>query len=327
MPIGSQDMKLSIIIVSWNVKNDLLKCLSSLQKNQPFFSFEQIVVDNKSFDGTANIVKQEFPEVALIENQINKGFAKANNQGIRQSSGQYVLLLNPDTIVHPDSLDTLVGFLDNNPDVGACGPKLLNADGTTQASVRQFPTFRGALYSHTICRLIGLFRSQYRKDRMKDFSYDRQTDVDQIMGAAMMVRRSVIDEVGLMDENFFMYYEEIDLCYRIKKAGRRIVFLPDAVITHLGGRSSSQVPLKRVMMLKSLMAFFRNHRSKAAVGLFAVVFKAGVILRNICHLIIGLFILVIALASFNRKRRQKAAENIALHAILLSKYLWQIITM
>jgi GT2 family glycosyltransferase len=319
--------KLSIIIVSWNVKNDLLNCLSSLEKNRPSFSFEQIVIDNMSSDGTAKTVRQEYPAVTVIENQENKGFARANNQGIKQSSGEYILFLNPDTIIHPNSLSTLVEFLDNNPDVGACGPKLLNADGTVQKSVRQFPTFRAVLYAHTICRLIGLFRHQHRKWMMKDFSYDRQTDVDQIMGAAMMVRRSVIDKVGGMDENFFMYFEEIDLCYRIKQAGWRIVFLPDAVITHLGGRSSSQVPLRRVMMLKSLISFFRKHRPRFEAELFAVVFKAGVILRNICHLIIGLFTFIIASVIFDQKRKKKAKEKIILHTLLLTKYLWLIITM
>lgn len=320
-------MKLSIIIVSWNVKDDLLRCLSSLKENPPPVPFEQIVIDNMSSDGTPNIVRQEYPEVTVIENQENKGFAKANNQGIKQSSGEYILLLNPDTIVRPNSLGTLVKFLDNNPDVGACGPKLLNANGSAQASVRQFPTFRGVLYGHTICRLFGLFRSQHRKWMMKDFSYDRQMDVDQIMGAAMMVRRSVIDKVGFMDENFFMYFEEIDLCYRIKEAGWRIVFLPSAVITHLGGRSSSQVPLKRIMMLTSLIAFFRKHRGRFAAGLFTIIFKAGVILRNICHLIIGLFTFVIAFARFDQKRKKKAKEKVILHTLLLSKYLWRIITM
>ena len=162
-------MKLSIIIVSWNVKDDLLKCLLSLKQYSPGVPFEQIVIDNMSSDGTAKIVKQDYPEITVIENKENKGFAKANNQGIKQSSGEYILLLNPDTIVHPNSLSLLIEFLDNNPDVGACGPKLLNADGSAQASVRHFPTFRGVLYGHTICRLFGLFRSQHRKWMMKEF--------------------------------------------------------------------------------------------------------------------------------------------------------------
>jgi len=320
-------MKLSIIIVTWNVKDDLLRCLASLRENPPSVPFEPVVIDNMSTDGTADAVKEEFREVTLIVNPDNRGFAAANNQGIELSSGQYLLLLNPDTIVHPDSLNILIEFLDNNPDVGACGPKLLGDDGLPQGSVRTFPTFRGVLYSHTVFRLLGLFRSQSQKWMMKDFSYEKQVDVDQVMGAAMLVRRSVIEQVGGMDADFFMYYEEVDLCYRIKQAGWRIVFVPDAVITHLGGRSSEQVPLKRVMMLKSLVAFFRKHRNRYAARLFIIVFKAAVILRNICHLIMGIATYIYAIVTADSDRRKKAAKKIKLHSLLLSKYLWRIITL
>jgi GT2 family glycosyltransferase len=298
-----------------------------LKENPPSVPFEQIVVDNNSSDGTAGAVRQKYPEVTVIENQENKGFAAANNQGIEKSSGEYVLLLNPDTIVHPNSLDILVQFLDDNPDVGSCGPKLLNDDGSAQASVRRFPTFRGVLYSHTVCRLLGLFRSQYRKWKMKDFGYDNQADVDQIMGAAMMVRRSIIVQIGQLDSDFFMYYEEVDWCYRIKQAGWRIVFLPEAVITHTGGRSSAQAPLKRIMMLTSLMAFFRKHRESFDTCIFTIVFKIALILRNICHLVIGIFTYIFACILLDRKRRKNAVKRISFHSLLLTKYLWRIIKM
>ena len=124
-----------------------------------------------------------------------------------------------------------------------------------------------------------------------------------------------------------MYFEEIDLCYNIKQAGWRIVFYPEAVISHLGGQSSRQVPLKRIMLFKSMLAFFRKHRGKFATEIFAVLFKFALILRNICHLVIGVFTFVIAFAMSNRKRQQKAKENINLHALLLSRYLWRVITM
>jgi hypothetical protein len=321
------DMKLSIIIVSWNVKEDLVRCLTSLEDNASSASFEQIVVDNNSTDGTVDLVTQKFPEVKIVENPENLGFAAANNLGLDIATGQYVLLLNPDTVVHPNSLDILIEFLDNNPDVGACGPKLLNDDGTPQASVRQFPTYRAVLYTHTVCRLLRLFRGQYLQWMMKNFGYDRQIDVDQIMGAAMLVRKSVIDKIGPLDAGFFMYFEEVDWCYRIKQAGYRIVFLPEAVITHMGGRSSSQVPLKRVMMLTSLLAFFRKHRSASSVFIFSVVFKIALILRNICHLIIGSFTFILSIILCNSRRRKNAAQRIILHWLLLSKYLWRILKM
>ena len=320
-------MKLSIIIVGWNVEFDLVQCLNSLGENPPSEPFETIVVDNNSSDATVAVVKEKFPQVKVIANQDNRGFAAANNQGIEISSGEYVLLLNPDTIVHPNALDILIKFLDEHPDVGACGSKLLNDDGSVQASVRRFPTFRGVLYSHTVCRLLGLFRPQYRKWMMKDFGYDEQTDVDQLMGAALLVRKSTIDKVGLLDADFFMYFEEVDWCYRIKQAGWRLVFLPESVITHLGGRSSSQVPLKRIMTLTSLLVFFRKHRGKVSSRLFSITFKLAVIIRNICHLIIGIFTFIVAMIIFDSERKKKATGKIKLHALLLSKYLWRVMTM
>jgi GT2 family glycosyltransferase len=321
-------MKLSIIIVSWNVKDDLLKCLSSLQENPPSESFEQILVDNMSSDGTLDAVKQRYPEVITIANRQNLGFGAANNQGIKASSGQYILLLNPDTIIHPGALDILVRFLDDNQDVGVCGAKLLYADGSVQASVRRFPSFRAVLYRHTVFRLLRIFRTDYRRWSMKDFDYDRQADVDQVMGSAMIVRRSVIDQVGGMDESFFMYYEEVDLCYRIKQAHWRIVFLPDAIITHLSGRSAKQIRLeRRIMMLKSMMVFFRKHRNRFIAEIFAVVFKFAVILRNICHLIFGVILYVLGVAGLVQSKTERAREKIRKCSLLLSKYLWQVIKM
>ena len=153
-------------------------------------------------------------------------------------------------------------------------------------------------------------------------------DVDQVMGAAMMIKRSVIEEVGYMDESFFMYYEEVDLCYRIKQAGYRVVFLPDAVITHLGGRSAEQIrPQGRIMMLTSLMVSFRKHRGKFITKMFAIVFKSAVILRNIIHLAIGIFTYIIAAARSDRRRMKSATEKINNCLLLLSKYIWHLIKM
>lgn len=181
-------MKLSVIIVSWNVKDDLLVCLRSLYENCPQTDFETIVVDNASTDGTIDAIKRQFPQVWLIVNKENRGFSAANNQGIKTTRGEYIILLNPDTIVHPQSLDDLVKILDQNPNVGACGPKLLNEDGTVQPSTRYFPTFRAALYANTIFKSLRVFRKDYQKWLMKEFNYSRQIDVEQISGVALMVR-------------------------------------------------------------------------------------------------------------------------------------------
>lgn len=319
-------MRLSIIIVSWNVREDLVRCIQSIEENRPFAEFKIIVIDNASSDGTVAHIKQHFPEVTVIANKENRGFAAANSQGIKKARGQYLFFLNPDTIVHTLSLDVLMNFMDGNSDAGACGPKLLNDDGTTQPSVRRFPTFRGALYRHTVFRFLGIFRSEYKKWLMKDFNYDSEMDVDEVTGAALMVRRSVIDRIGGMDESFFMYYEEVDLCYRIKQSGWRTVFVPDAVVTHLGGRSASQISvMSRILMLTSLLIFFRKYRGKLATGFFSCVFKPAIILRDVCNVAIGAVTFIFATVASNNRKREKAAAKVKNSAILLRKYSWKLL--
>jgi GT2 family glycosyltransferase len=319
-------MRLSIVIVSWNVCKDLIQCLDSIRKYRPFGKYEVIVVDNASTDETVDIVRIRFPEVMMIVNSDNKGFAAANNQGIEKSQSEYILLLNPDTILHPGSLDLLIDFMDSNKEVRACGPKLLNADGTIQRSVRHFPTFRGALYRHTAFRFLGIFRKDYKKWLMKDFDHETRKEVDQLMGAALLIRKAVIDRIGGMDERFFMYYEEVDLCYRIQQAGWRIVFVPEALITHLGSRSSGQIPVrKRIMMLTSLLKFFRKHRGKSITAVFNCLFKPAIILRNICDIISGTFSYMFSVITINSKKRNRSAVKIKTSSVLLGKYSWQLI--
>jgi GT2 family glycosyltransferase len=319
-------VRLSIIIVSWNVRQHLVTCLRSIEENKPHAEFEIIVVDNASSDDTVNCIRHDFPKVTVIANKENRGFAAANNQGIRKAQGQYLLFLNPDTIVHPDSLDVLMKFMDRNSDVGACGPKLLNEDGIIQPSARRFPTFRGALYRHTAFKFLRIFRGEYKKWLMKDFSHDKQMDVDQVMGAALMTRRSIIDELGTMDERFFMYYEDVDLCHRIKQAGWRIVFTPDAVITHFGGRSSIKIPVRRrMMMLASLLRFFRKHRGRFTTFAFSCVFKPSIILRDIYNFATGSLTYIFATLALNKRRREKSVANVKNSTILLVKYSWQLL--
>jgi len=323
----TNNMKLSIIIVSWNAREDLVNCLRSIGKKQPCDEYEIIVIDNASMDGTAETVRNNFPEVTLIVNDENRGFAAANNQGIRRSQGQYILLLNPDTIVHSESLNILVNFLDDNKNVGICGPKLLNNDGTTQPSTRRYPTFRGVIHRHTVFRSIRIFRGQYQKWLMKDFGHDKQMDVDEVTGAALMVRRSVIEEVGDMDEAFFMYYEEVDLCFRANQVNWRIVFIPDAKITHLGGRSAEQIPVSnRIMMLTSLLTFFRKHRGKFNTGLFNCVFKPAVILKNACDWLTNIIAYILAKMTILQKRKRTTyAVKLRNSAELLWKHSWRIL--
>ncbi len=319
-------MKLSIVIVSWNIKKDLAVCLDSIRKSPPSGKFEIILIDNASSDGTVDFVEKNFPEVMVIANDSNRGFAAANNQGIRASQGQYILLLNPDTIIHENSLDILIQYMDENKDVGACGPKLLNEDRTIQPSARSFPTFRGALYRHTALRYFSIFKSAYKKWMMKDFDYKSEMDVDQLMGAALLIRKTVIDSVGAMDENFFMYYEEVDFCYRIKQAGWHIAFVPDAQIIHLGGQSTGQIPVKKqIMAITSLIKFFRKHRGRGTTAIFNCIFKPAILLRNLCDIVTGIFLYITSLIAGNQKRRNKTVIKLRKSLQLLSKYGWKLI--
>lgn len=319
-------MKLSIVIVSWNVKKDLVNCLRSIGENPASESFEVIVIDNASTDSTVEAVRNEFPEIVVITNSQNLGFAAANNQGIEKSRGEYILLLNPDTIVQLNSLNILIEFMDKNEDVGICGPQLLNQDGTVQPSVRGFPTFRGALYRHTAFRHLRIFKNEYKTWLMKSFDHKTRMDVDQVMGAAFLLRRTAIDSIGAMDEIFFMYYEEVDLCYRMKQAGWRIVFTPEAKITHLGGKSSGQMPVRRrIMMLTSLLKFFRKHRGKYITAVFNGVFKPAIILLNICDLIVGILSYIFSVVTINRRRREKSQAKVKASSILLRKYSWSLL--
>ena len=317
-------MNLSVIIVSWNVKDDLPACLMSLYENRPQADFETIVVDNASTDGTVDLLKEQFADVILIANTENRGFAAANNQAIRIAKGQYLFLLNPDTIVHPQSLDNLITVLDEKPTAGACGPRLIDADGTTHPSVGYVPTFRSLLYSKTFFRSFGIFRSHYKKVTANKLNYDKRSEVEQLSGAALMVRRSVFDEIGLMDEGFFLYYEDADLCLRIRKAGWKIVYVPEAVITHIGGTSSEQIPIgKYIMLYKSLFVYLRKHRGRFLTALFSVIFKPGVIIKDILSIFSGTIVFIISILLLNRKKMSKSLAKIKRSAVFLVVYCWQ----
>ena len=319
-------MKISIIIVTWNVHEDIYQCLNSIEQNKPSCSYEVIIVDNASTDGTIDIIQNKFPETMLIINNDNRGFAAANNVGIGKSNGQYILFLNPDTIIQSNALDILIAYLDENQDVGACGPKLLYNDGKLQPSTRKFPDYYSALYQNTILKNTGLFRKNYNIYRMRDFNFDQIKDVDILMGAAILTRRSIIENIGPMDESFFMYYEEADLCYRIVQAGWRIVFVPDAAIIHLGGKSSDQIPLKtRMMRLKSLLIFFRKHYGCVKTGFFNCIFKPAVLLRYIFNILSGMFIFLFAVIILNKKLSQKSISKVKYSWTFIIEYSWQLL--
>lgn len=248
---------LSIIIVSYNVSSLLRNCLLSIYEHQDTLSFEIFVVDNASNDDSVQMVADEFPEVNLIVNTKNKGFAAANNQAISQASGQYTLLLNPDTVVVSGALGRLVKVLDENPQVGIVGPKLLNKDGTLQPSCYSFPNLINySIYSFASYRLIPK-QSRVLPLFLESWDHSYSADIRGfLLGAAIAVRSSLWERVGILDESFFVYGEEKDLCYRAIQAGYKIHFDPVAQIVHHGGQSSKTVERESLIYLYDSLSRF-----------------------------------------------------------------------
>jgi GT2 family glycosyltransferase len=267
-------MELSIIIVTWNSEEFIRKCLESCLRNSEGLSREIIVVDNSSSDGTTPIVREYHSRVSLIENKTNVGYAKANNQGIEKSTGRFVLLLNPDTEIQGNALELMLKFLQANPGIGALGPKLLNPDGTVQPSCREFPTFSTLIWEFTgLSRLFPKSRI-FGSWRMGYFDFNQPIEVDQPMGSCLMLKRETINQVGLFDETFAMFFNDVDLCYRIKKAGWKIFFYPDALVVHHKGAST--VKAKRKMIWLSHLAFykfFKKHKTEWLNRLMLLLFS------------------------------------------------------
>jgi N-acetylglucosaminyl-diphospho-decaprenol L-rhamnosyltransferase len=257
---------LSIVIVSWNVRDLLRRCvgsvLESLSSGRPGqLSWQLIVVDNASSDGSVQMLQQEYPRVEIIANQRNLGFTAGNNQGISLGDGRYVLLLNPDTEVVEDALSQMVSHMDENPRVGALGPQLLYPDGAVQSSRRRFPGLDTAFLEGTFLQpwlpSSGILRKYYVLDRADD----ETQEVDWLVGACLLIRRAALEEVGSLDERFFMYSEEMDWCYRATTRGWKVVYLPTARVMHHEGKSSEQVlPVRHVQFQRSKVLFFKKHR-------------------------------------------------------------------
>lgn len=256
----SSQPDLSVIIVNWNTGDLLRQCLESLRRQAATARFETLVVDNASKDGSGDMAQALFPEVQFIANAENLGFAAANNKAIRLAHGRHLLLLNPDTCVRPGALQAIVEHLDRHSDVGALGCQLLNPDGTIQVSCSHLPTLGNvALRSLGLSRLFAK-SPRLARPKMTYWGHDEEREVDQPSGACLAIRRATWDQVGPLDEGFFMYYEEVDLCFRLKRAGWRIRFTPTAQVVHYGGQSSQQnLDARIVAYHASLLRFFRKH--------------------------------------------------------------------
>lgn len=257
----SASVDLSIVIVAWNVRDLVLDCLASIQAADLQISYEVIVVDNGSADETPRAVLRQFPDTEVIALPQNVGFGAGNNCGLRKMKGRQAVLLNSDTIVLRDGLEACVRFLDEHQDVGVVGPQLLNPDRTKQNCIHNSPTLVSEVVSQSLLRRLAPGR--YPSKRV-DFGHP--VDVEAVLGACLFVRREVIDEVGLIDEDYFFFLEETDWCHRIRSRGWRVVHLPDAFVIHLYGEATKKkLPLRtRIEYYRSRYTFFRKNRGRVA---------------------------------------------------------------
>ncbi len=252
----------SVIIVSWNVRDLLRNCLRSIrQETSDQQQTEIIVVDNASSDNTLEMLRGEFPDVRVIANTENLGFTRGNNQGLALAQGRYFFLLNPDTELRPNTLESLITHMDAHPRIGIIGPQLYYGDGTLQSSRRRFPTLATAFLESTKLQQWFPRNRALIRYYMLDTRDDETRQVDWINGSAMFVRREVYDQVGGFDERFFMYSEELDWCYRAKQAGWQIVYFPTVQVTHYEGKSSEQAVAQRdIYFHSSKILFFFKYR-------------------------------------------------------------------
>ena len=292
-------MQLSIVIVNYNARDLLRNCLLSIFKQTQRIRFEVFVIDNASVDGSREMLAREFPEVRAILNTANRGFAAANNQAIKIARGECLLLLNPDTVILNGAIATTLAFLEQHPEAGIVGCKLLNPDGTLQPSCRSFPSvwniFTESFFLYKLFKHSKLFGQYY----MSHFDHNTLREVDVVMGAFMLIRREVFEKIGLLDEDYFMYAEETDFCYRAHRAGFKTFFCPEGAIVHIGGGSTTfnrklfeQLHATSLLFLKK---HFSGTRLWAAIGLK----NLGVSLRVVAYFLAGIL-------SFNIQRIRKS---------------------
>ena len=303
---------LTVVVVTWNSSGPLVSCLRALEAERKVIPLELFVVDNASADGSADVVRQVAPWAQVIENQNNRGFAAANNQALTQAQGRYVALLNPDAEILAHALTSLVCYLDRMPDAAAAGPMTLTPSGKVDfRCARRFPTFWAEF-----CEVSGLTRRfpQHRLfsgASMGHWDHRDSRDVDALSGACMVVRREALDQVGLLNESFFMYSEDTEFCFRLKRAGWRVVYWPEARVRHWGGYSTSQVrDAMGVEALRSTNRLFRiSYGAVPAVAHRVMV--AAVTAGKLVTFVAGW------LAARNDSQRARFAHKLALHRQVL----------
>jgi len=295
---------LSVIIVNWNTRELLLNCIESFYRTVNGLSSEIFVVDNGSSDGSADSVRRTFPEIELIKNERNLGFARANNQALRKRKGRYALLLNTDVILTPGAVETLVEFMDCNPTVGIAGGQLVNGDGSKQNSFDNFPSITAEAFNKSLLRI--LFPRRYPSKRV---NYSAPVEVQSVIGACMIVRSRAIEEVGLLDEDYFFFLEETDWCYRMRRGKWRVCHVPHAKVVHFQGRTADLVKDRaKIEYYRSLYLFFKKHR-----GIGASVLLRGFLFSRFCTD----FVLTLLSCLFTAFRSKRFNRKLGIYAKLI----------
>jgi len=277
-------LDVSAIIVNWNTRDILRDCLRSVYEQTQAITFEVIVIDNASSDDSAAMVRREFPQAILIENPENRGFAAANNQGMKIGKGRYVLLLNPDTIVLDGAIEKTMAFADLHPDVGIVGCQVWESETKVQRTCFTFPSLRNLIVQKTGLRRLFPRSRFFGSANMGWWDRDTESDVDVVSGMFMFVRSQAIRQVGMMDEDYFIYAEETDWCFRFCKAGWRRVFTPVARIIHRDGGNKSTDPVRLqtyVQFQKSVLIFYRKHHGLLSWAGAKMIYLVSVLISSI----------------------------------------------
>ena len=263
---------LTISIVNWNTRNELRECLNGIFSQENSISSEIVVVDNGSTDGSVDMIRADFADrVILIANPDNRGFGAAHNEAINQSAGRYILVLNPDShLVSSNALKRMVEYMDDNGDIGILGPRIINPDGTLQFSARRFPSMIAGVFRHTAFGRLFPKNRFVRRYLMVDDSHDATMDVGWVSGCATMLRREMLDQIGLFDERFFMYCEDVDICCRAGNTPRpdggnwRVVYFPEVEIMHQIGAASDKNPIAMIKQHhRSMLLYFLKYNARS----------------------------------------------------------------
>lgn len=265
--------QISVIIVNYNGRDLLAQALESLWRTSGHLALDVWVVDNGSSDHSVELLSEEYPKVHWIRNSENLGFARANNQALVHAVGEYILLLNNDTIVHPAALETLLRIMNSHPELAACGPQLLNHDGTVQLSCIYFPSLSRLFLNYI--RVRAGHGAKYVVESAEDVSY-----VDAASGACLLIRRTALEQVGLLDEGYFMYAEETDWCFRAKQMNWQIGYVPSAKVVHLGGQTSKHDSERFYVERRySNVRFFLKHRGRLSARINSFLLRTNLWMR------------------------------------------------